>query len=257
MEIDIEKVNEIALEAGEAIMNIYFLKDKEVSLKSDESPLTKADLISQKIISSSLKKIYPSIPIISEESKQTDYDERKHWEYFWLIDPLDGTKEFIKGNGEFTVNIALIEKDNPILGVVFIPALNLLYFASKWINGAFKRVQGSEDLKLKVNSGKKTDLIAVKSRSHASSSEEDFFSKLPVSSVIQAGSSLKFCLIAEAVADIYLRSGHTYEWDTAAGQAILEKAGGYVYSMGESLKYNKPSMLNESFVASASLSYLK
>ncbi|MDP4175946.1 MAG: 3'(2'),5'-bisphosphate nucleotidase CysQ [Bacteroidota bacterium] len=257
MEIDIEKVNEIALEAGEAIMNIYFLKDKEVSLKSDESPLTKADLLSQKIISSSLKKIYPSIPIISEESKQTDYEERKQWEYFWLVDPLDGTKEFIKGNGEFTVNIALIEKNSPVLGVVFIPALNLLYFASKWIKGSFKRAQGSEDLKLKVNSDKKTDLIAVKSRSHSSSSEEEFFSKLPVSSVIQAGSSLKFCLIAEGVADIYLRSGHTYEWDTAAGQAILEKAGGYVYSMGESLKYNKATMLNESFVASANLSYLK
>ena len=173
--------------------------------------------------------------------------KRESWEAFWLVDPLDGTKEFIKRNGEFTVNIALMVQNRPVAGVIFAPDLDLLYYGQKG-DGAIKADKNGKSQRINVaeNSGKA--LIVVRSRSHSSQAEEDFFSQYTISETIEIGSSLKFCMVAEGKAHIYYRHGPTWEWDTAAGHAIVEAAGGQMSGNGASFEYNKKSLLIGSFV---------
>ena len=251
--IDINKLLPIAKDAGKAIMEIY-RKPIEVEQKSDDSPLTLADRESNRIILEGLNKFYPEIPYISEETKQLPYNERKDWEYFWLIDPLDGTKEFIKRNGEFTVNIALIHKNTPVLGVVYLPDKDIFYYAKKG-NGSYK-IEGSASAQ-KINARileDKKQIVIMGSRSHGNQELEDYVNqkKNEYENVefIPAGSSLKFTLIAEGKADIYPRLGPTMEWDTAAAHAIVLESGKQVlkYGTNEPLEYNKENLLNPWFI---------
>ncbi|MFL5730541.1 MAG: 3'(2'),5'-bisphosphate nucleotidase CysQ [Cytophagaceae bacterium] len=246
--IDIEKINRIALLAGEKIMEIYNDADfsKVVDFKADHSPLTLADKASHNVIEEELFELGAGLPLLSEEGRTIEYDERRAWNTFWLVDPLDGTKEFIKRNGEFTVNIALIEQGTPVLGVIYAPATNKLYYAIKG-QGAWKREGGNT---IKIQTGKKeNNWIAVGSRSHSAPEEQTVLSKYPVTDSVSIGSSLKFCLLAEGQADIYYRHGPTMEWDTGAGQAILEAAGGKMLdNQGNLFVYNKQSLTNSSFL---------
>ncbi len=246
-EIKIEEIKKIALDAGKAIMEVYN-RDFDVEFKDDNSPLTEADKLSNEIICSSLEKIYPEIPIMSEENKQVEYEERKDWEYYWCIDPIDGTKEFIKKNGEFTVNIALIYKDKPILGVVYAPVLEDLYWA-KESEGAFKNDQ---KLPIKENKTPEEKLFVVASKSHLSKETQDFIDKLDTKKIEQLskGSSLKLCMVAEGIADIYPRMSATMEWDTAAADAIVRVSGKmtYQYDKDIPLVYNKEDLLNPWFI---------
>ncbi len=247
---------EISKEAGRAILDIYH-SDFAVEEKGDKTPLTEADRRSHDIIHGILKEKYP-FPVLSEEGKDVLYSERKDWEYFWLVDPLDGTKEFIKKNGEFTVNISLIHEDRPIIGVIYVPAADILYHAAEG-RGSYKIESGKEDsLPLKVQND---CLTVVGSRSHKTKENEEYLQALRGKygdfTVISAGSSLKFCLIAEGRADIYPRAGHTMEWDTAAGQIIVEESGGSVLEIhsAKPLKYNKPILRNAYFIALRSGQY--
>ena len=252
--IDILKVNFIAKKAGNEIMKIY-QQDFEVNYKKDNSPLTKADIKSNEVITEGLKDLYPQIPILSEESKEVQYNIRKNWEYFWLVDPLDGTKEFVKKNGEFTVNIALIHKETPVLGVIYAPVLKVLYYALKE-RGAFKQEKNGKPQKLPNDTHVDNDnLKVIVSKSHYTPETKDFVNHLinqykKTIRFIQIGSSLKLCLIAEGKADIYPRLAPTMEWDIAAGQAIIEQAGGEVveFNTQAPLKYNKKNLLNSWFI---------
>jgi len=251
--VEIQKIIETAIEAGTAIIEIYNSGDFNVEIKSDNSPLTRADLAAHNLIKEKLFSLYPSIPILSEEGKDISYEERKNWDRFWLVDPLDGTKEFIKKNGEFTVNIALIENNEPTLGIIYAPAYNnihnsnsfpgVLYYGEKEL-GAFKQVAGSEVVKLPSSNRNGDNIKAVRSRSHASSEEEEIFKKYDVKETISIGSSLKFCIVAEGLAQIYYRHGPTNEWDVAAGYAIAKYAGAVI----SGLSFNKQNLLNNSFV---------
>jgi 3'(2'), 5'-bisphosphate nucleotidase len=267
-------------EAGMAILDVY-KQDFDVSYKEDRSPLTLADQRSHDIIVDHL--IDPSgesLPILSEEGKGIPFEQRCEWEYFWLIDPLDGTKEFIKRNGEFTVNIALIYQHRPVLGVIYAPVNNVFYFASEGFgsyrlrnDNAFELLGGKaseiERDSLLKEILKKSDrlpyydrpldshdlpLVIVGSRSHPSKEFEAFVKTMREThakvEVVSSGSSLKLCLVAEGRADIYPRLGPTMEWDTAAGQAIVEQANGSVlnYETGEALQYNKKNLLNPWFI---------
>lgn len=260
--INIAILNEIAIAAGNEILKIYNHSDfsKVVDFKADSSPLTLADEASHKVIVAALQKKYPDIPVISEEGKDIEYSVRKSWEYFWLVDPLDGTKEFIKRNGQFTVNIALIHHHAPVAGVIYTPATEELYFAGKegYVEddiqpGAYKQQQSQDPVHLQVNQ-KKENLVAVRSSSHASEEEEKVLAQYGATESISIGSSLKFCMVAEGKADIYYRHGPTMEWDTAAGQVVVECAGGRVYQGTSqiSFSYNKESLLNGSFLVLSS-----
>jgi 3'(2'), 5'-bisphosphate nucleotidase len=248
--------------AGERIMEVYGTSFS-IEIKEDKSPLTLADRESHRIISAFLGPA--GLPVLSEEGRSIPYTERSHWKRFWLVDPIDGTKEFIKRNGEFTVNIALIEGDRPVLGVIYAPALNLIYFGTESA-GAFRKdgftgtssdatilIAGSEQIFAKPGRGPYT---VVASRSHFSAETEAYVSLLkkshPRLEFTSRGSSLKLCLIAEGSAHIYPRMSPTMEWDTAAGHAIVKAAGGevMVYGKDHPLKYNKPEMLNPWFIAS-------
>ena len=235
-------------QAGAAIMRIY---DSAFSVqrKDDDSPLTQADLESQRVILAALAKLSPDIPVLSEESAQAPWQERRHWKELWVVDPLDGTREFIKRNGEFTVNIALVVDHEPVLGIVAAPALGLVYWGAAG-RGAFSHHPGGEPRRIQV-SPPATPLRVVGSRSHASSATADYLGKLSPHIVSGVGSSLKFCLIAEGKADLYPRFGPTSEWDTAAGQALLEAAGGQVTRLdGHRLRYNcRETLLNGDFLA--------
>ena len=244
----------VAIEAGKEILNFYN-NEIEVTQKEDLSPLTKADLASNKIILESLTKLNSNIPILSEESL-VDWSIRKNWKKYWLIDPLDGTKEFIKKNGEFTVNIALIEDNNPILGVVYVPAKSLLYLAEK-NKGSFKtntknKLENFEGIQKILVSSQTTRARVIGSRSHSNATFDNWVKeKFPNADIVQAGSSLKFCLIAEGEADIYPRFGPTSEWDIAAGHMIVNEAGGKIRTFqNHSIKYNtKENIINPEFYA--------
>ena len=199
-------------------------------------------------------RLSPPWPVLSEESREIPFDQRNSWRYFWLVDPLDGTKEFLCRNGEFTVNIALLDSNTPILGVVYAPAIDKMYFAAQGA-GAWK-ADGEAVLPIKTASAVNGAMRVVVSRSHGSGEEslDRFTGGAKNCEFISMGSSLKFCLVAEGAADIYPRTGPTMEWDTAAAHCILEQAGGAVTDLsGAALKYNKPELLNSSFVAAASL----
>lgn len=253
---------EASLEAGNAIMEVYQSEDFHIEIKEDNSPLTKADIKANTIINSFL--ISTEIPIISEENKQTDFDIRKNWETCWVVDPLDGTKEFIKRNGEFTVNIALIKKGRPVLGVVYVPVTKTVYFADVMNQKGYKAILDSHDTRiegilkkaipLKPKRWHSRSIQIVGSRSHMNRETLDYVDTLKVDGkeveIVSTGSSLKFCLVAEGKADIYPRFAPTMEWDTAAGQAICESVGIDVISIEtkESLLYNKENLLNPWFI---------
>ena len=248
------KVCNIAIKAGEEILK-YYNEDIHVTHKDDSSPLTKADLASNKIIMNALQQLDSTIPILSEESL-VEWKERKNWTKYWLVDPLDGTKEFIKQNGEFTVNIALIENNKPILGVIFTPVKFDLYFAQKnygsyKINSSSKLINLQEAVKIFVANQSSIKRI-IGSRSHSNQTFDSWVNQnFPNSEIVQAGSSLKFCLIAEGAADIYPRFGPTSEWDIAAGHIIVDEAGGRVNTFeNNEINYNKKEdLLNPQFYA--------
>ena len=248
------QVCNIALNAGEEILK-YYIEDIEITHKNDSSPLTKADLASNKIIMNALQHLDRTIPILSEESL-VEWKERKNWTKYWLVDPLDGTKEFIKQNGEFTVNIALIENNKPILGVIFTPVKFDLYFAQKnygsyKINSSSKLINLQEAVKIFVANQSSIKRI-IGSRSHSNQTFDSWVNQnFPNSEIVQAGSSLKFCLIAEGAADIYPRFGPTSEWDIAAGHIIVNEAGGRVNTFENiEINYNKKEdLLNPQFYA--------
>ena len=241
----------IAKLAGAAILKVYAEGPVSVTLKSDNSPLTAADQAANEIIMAGLQKLTPAIPIISEEEKDTPYEIRKTYNYFWCVDPLDGTKEFVKRNGEFTVNIALMHIDKPMFGVIYVPVTGDLYYGGKSI-GSWKVNADGQKKQLKIDN--KTDnWIAVGSRSHASDEEIAIQKQYPVEETVSVGSSLKFCLIAEGGAHIYYRHGPTMEWDTASGQSIAEGAGAVMTTPeGQAFMYNKPSLLNGPFLVKIS-----
>jgi 3'(2'), 5'-bisphosphate nucleotidase len=243
--INLDDIKEIAIEAGKVIMEIY-KRDFSVEYKEDNSPLTEADLASNKVIVEALEKF--NIPILSEEEKAIEYSDRKDWKYYWCIDPIDGTKEFIKKNGEFTVNIALIHRDIPVLGVVYAPVLEDMYIAKKG-EGAYKNAQ---KLPLKINSTPEAKLKVVASKSHLSIETQKFIDNLDTEEIEQVskGSSLKLCMVAEGEADIYPRLAPTMEWDTAAAHAIVLEAGKSVvqFETREPIVYNKKNLLNPWFI---------
>ncbi len=253
-----------SLEAGDAIMKIYDTSFS-VELKEDKSPLTEADKRANTIITSYLKPT--NIPIISEESKQTAYSLRKNWDTCWVVDPVDGTKEFIKRNGEFTVNIALVSKQQPILGVIYVPATKVLYAADVIKKTTFKAILDTHKTAiervlellepLQPKTIKQSSVRVVASRSHMSQETMDFMETLKSEGkfieIVSKGSSLKFCLLAEGEADVYPRFAPTMEWDTAAGQAICNAVGIEVISKetDKPLLYNKENLLNPWFLVSA------
>ncbi len=245
----LEKLIEISFKAGKAIMEIYNT-DFDFEKKIDQSPLTAADLRSHEIISYSLSKLSPKIPILSEESSHITYSERSGWNEYWLIDPLDGTKEFISRNGEFTTNIALIKNNRPVFGIIHAPLLNETYWGLKNI-GSYALYGNEAPKKIEVSDAVKVPLRVMTSRSHKSGLEEAYLDRIGNYSSISMGSSLKLCYLASGKADIYPRFGETSEWDIAAGDAILTFAGGKIIDKGRSeLSYNKQSLLNGSFFAS-------
>ena len=243
----IAQVKEIAKDAGQAIMAIYS-QEIEVVSKADDSPLTQADLASHRVICDALAKISER-PILSEESVNIAWSERAKWETYWLIDPLDGTKEFIKRNGEFTVNIALIDKHKPVFGVVYAPALDICYWGVEG-QGAFKEANGKTTAIQLTAPQSLENLKVVGSRSHTSPDMESFLADFTNPQIVPKGSSLKLCMVAEGSADIYPRLGLTSEWDTAAGHAVVVAAGGVVCQIdGSELTYNaKEDILNPYFV---------
>jgi 3'(2'), 5'-bisphosphate nucleotidase len=236
----------LAKEAGAGILSIYKAVI-EVTLKEDRSPLTQADQISHNIIVKGLTALTPGIPIISEEGKDIPYETRRSWETYWCVDPLDGTKEFIKRNGEFTVNIALMSHNQPVFGIIYVPVTGELYYGGEGIGSWKEDAAGN---KKQIYADKESEeWVAVGSKSHASADEGDLLKQYNVQSTTAIGSSLKFCLIAEGKAHIYYRQGPTMEWDTAAGQAIAVYSGAIMTDAnGELFKYNKPSLLNGGFL---------
>lgn len=251
----LELAQRAALQAGQAILEIYTSGNFGVEMKSDQSPLTIADKAAHAIISAQLEET--GLPILSEEGSHNPYEERKRWDYFWLIDPLDGTKEFIKKTGEFTVNIALVHHNIPVAGVIYAPCLDILYYGSKE-TGVYK-LEKEEQVQLSFIPKKRTieelkqkgQITIVASKSHMNEETKDFINQFRDANLSSMGSSLKLMLLAEGVADIYPRLAPTMEWDTAAGHAILRSLNMSVYQtdLQTELLYNKENLLNPSFIA--------
>jgi 3'(2'), 5'-bisphosphate nucleotidase len=246
--LPLDELLRLARQAGDAILKIYNT-DFEVEHKQDNSPLTEADLASHRTIVSALERLTPDIPVLSEESSQIPFETRQGWQQYWLIDPLDGTKEFVKRNGEFTVNIALIEAGRPTLGVVYAPVLNRLYYGSI-DNGAWRQDGEGAATSIQVFTRRRQPVRVAGSRSHAGDSLKRYLDNLGNHQLVSMGSSLKLCLVAEGEADLYPRLGPTSEWDTAAAQAVVEAAGGKVTTLDlQPLRYNtKDSLLNPHFL---------
>ena len=238
---------EIARAAGRRILDVYE-RGFSVEQKEDRSPLTEADRAAHEIICEKLGLLTPGIPVLSEESAKVDYEKRAGWKRFWLVDPLDGTKDFINRNGEFTVNIALIEGHRPVLGVVYVPVAGLTYFAAAGAE-AFKQKGECEMQAIRVRRFEGGKPMVVASRSHAGPETEAFLKNLGEHDVVSMGSAIKLCLVAQGTADVYPRLGPTMEWDTAAAQCVVEAAGGRVTDLDrQPLAYNKSSLLNPSFM---------
>jgi 3'(2'), 5'-bisphosphate nucleotidase len=243
-------VVKVADAASEKVLHIYESNFK-VEYKEDQSPITAADIASHEVIIHGLRNISRDIPILSEEGKSIPWEERRHWHRFWLIDPIDGTKDFTQRTGEFTVNIALIENGEPVMGVVTAPALKEAYWGVVG-EGAYKRDRTGKVHRIRVAEPKEVKRV-VASKNHLNEETRQFIDTLGEHELVQAGSSLKFCRIAEGHADIYPRLGPTCEWDTAAAHAVLLAAGGRIETLeGEPLKYGKEDVLNPFFVAAGS-----
>ena len=245
----LEPLTALAREAGHKILEIYDMEDVDVQQKDDKSPLTEADLASHHAIMAGLHALTPEIPVLSEESASRPFSERSSWSTYWLVDPLDGTREFIKRNGEFTVNIALIEDGQAVLGIVHVPVTDTSYLGCRGV-GASKQTGNDSPRPIRVRNLGAGPVMVVGSRSHRGDSLNQFLERLGEHEMVGMGSSLKLCLVAEGVADIYPRLGLTSEWDTAAAQCVVEQAGGYVTDTRmQPLRYNtKESLLNPYFL---------
>ncbi len=239
----------VAVDAGQRILRVY-RSDFGVTEKSDHSPLTDADLAAHAAITAALPHLANDVPVLSEESSETPFEVRRGWSRYWLVDPLDGTREFVKRNGDFTVNIALVENNRPVLGVVHVPVSGRSYLAARNL-GAFRQSPGGQPIPIHTRAAHRNALIVAGSRSHGNAETQAFVKRLRPLEVRGIGSSLKFCLIAEGEADLYPRLGPTSEWDTAAAQCVLEEAGGRVTDLAlNPLEYNrKDSLLNPFFLA--------
>jgi 3'(2'), 5'-bisphosphate nucleotidase len=237
----------LSKQAGERIMTIYN-RDFSIVRKDDNSPLTEADMAAHAVIDDGLEALTPDYPLLSEESATIPFEDRARWEYYWLVDPLDGTREFIKHNGEFTVNIALVHQHRASLGVVYAPALCLCYYAAQGL-GAFKQEGDKPALPIHVQSPRRAKLVVAGSRSHRGESLDRFLENIGDYDLLSMGSALKSCLVAEGAADIYPRLGPTSEWDTAAAHCIVTEAGGRLTNMQmQDLPYNtKEDLLNPHF----------
>ncbi|MEW8027323.1 MAG: 3'(2'),5'-bisphosphate nucleotidase CysQ [Candidatus Thiodiazotropha sp.] len=246
--VPLDDLLQLANQAGDAILAIYNT-DFEVEKKQDNSPLTAADTAAHRVIVSTLERLTPDIPVLSEESSEVPFSTRRQWQRYWLIDPLDGTREFVKRNGEFTVNIALIEGQTATLGIVHAPVLGTTYYGIHDI-GAWKKEADQPAQSIRVTGRCRNPARVAGSRSHAGDSLMRFLTKLGDHELVSMGSSLKLCLVAEGKADIYPRLGPTSEWDTAAAQAVVEAAGGRVTTLDlQPLKYNTgDSLLNPHFL---------
>jgi len=246
-----DSVISLAEEAGKKILSIYS-EGFDVYEKADKSPLTEADMLSHMTILEGLAQITPDISVLSEESSKDEIANRLSWETYWLIDPLDGTKEFVKRNGEFTVNIALVHKHEPVFGVVHAPVLDVTYWGGKNLSAHKIQHNKSNVIHIRKRPSDSTDWKIVGSRSHQSDEFRSFIEKYPGADIISMGSSLKLCLVAEGAADLYPRLGLTSEWDTAAAQAVVEAAGGQVLRMPEMTPLrcneNESSLLNPHFL---------
>ena len=244
----IDPIVALATEAGDRILEVY-ATDFDVQSKADESPLTQADLASHEVIAAGLAKLTPDTPIISEEEGLPPFSERGRWDSYWLIDPLDGTKEFVNRNGEFTVNIALIEDHRPVMGVVHVPVLQKTYIGCEG-HGAEVRDNDGTVSEIQVSAAARKPARVVGSRSHRGASLDAYLDNLGDYDLVPMGSSLKFCVVADGAADVYPRLGPTSEWDTAAAQAVVEQAGGSVVKLdGTPLSYNaKEDILNPWFM---------
>lgn len=255
----IEPIIAIARQAGEGILEIYSQTELfQVQMKPDNSPVTKADLVAHDIILKSLRLLTPEIPVLSEEGAAIPFTERRQWQYYWLVDPVDGTREFIRRSGEFTVNIALIYQHRPVLGVIYTPVSATCYYA--WQDGgSFKREPGAGNKKLIGRLWRQDQTRILASYGAKEDRLQKYLGYLGISSLLKVGSSWKFGLLAEGRGDIYPRLGDTCEWDTAAGQCVLEEAGGAVVNLwGEPLRYNlEDSLLNPYFIAVADFVNLK
>lgn len=250
MSLLLQDVVFLAKQAGKKILS-YYHSDFKVKYKADNSPVTVADIAAHEFICQALNHLTPEIPILSEELQIANFAERQRWQRYWLIDPLDGTKEFLEKNGEFTINIALIEKNEPVLGVVYVPVFDFCYFAENEC-GAFKQIAEQMPVPLHTCTWKKNSPITmIISRRHGIASLQSFFKQFSALNLIRCGSALKFCWVAEGFADLYPRFTPTCEWDTAAGQCILKEAGGLVIDyQGQILRYNATNSLrNAAFLA--------
>jgi len=247
LQVLLDPVIEISREAGRRILEVY-ATDFDVEHKEDRSPLTKADMAAHDVIYEGLSALTPDVPVLSEEDSKLSFEERSRWQQYWLVDPLDGTREFIKRNGEFTVNIALIDDHQSVLGVVYAPVLDVCYYACRG-SSAWKQTGEDAAENIQVRSHCEKHVIVAGSRSHRGTSLETFLNNLASYEIISMGSSLKSCLVAEGAADIYARLGPTSEWDTAAAQCVVEEAGGLLTDTGmQPLRYNtKDSLLNPYF----------
>ena len=245
----LQAVIRIARDASAAIMNVY-AGEFTVNEKSDHSPLTQADRAAHQLITSALQKLTADIPVLSEESPAElhDFAIRRQWSRFWLVDPLDGTREFIQRNGEFTVNIALVEQHQPVLGVIAVPSTDVVYSGARSV-GAYRSIDHQPAVRIRTRKAPSIPIV-VGSRSHRGDSLNEFLTRLSAHELCAVGSALKFCRVAEGSADCYPRLSPTSEWDTAAGQAIVEAAGGAVMNLsGEVLSYNRrESLLNPHFI---------
>ena len=245
----IQSVIEITKQAGAVIMDVY-KTNFEIHIKNDKSPVTEADTRANDIITAGLLNIAPDIPVLSEEGRDISFEERSKWESFWLVDPLDGTKEYIKKNDEFTVNIAYMENNKPIFGVVYAPALDELYWGSIE-KGAFKSVAGDSFNPIRVKSELNDPIQIATSRSHPSPKMDNFLAQFDTFDLHPMGSSLKICSVADGTVHFYPRLGPTMEWDTAASHALINSAGGELirYGTNLTLEYNKEDLLNPEFIA--------
>jgi 3'(2'), 5'-bisphosphate nucleotidase len=254
--LDFDFLGGLVREAGKAILEVYGT-DFEVNRKDDMSPITLADKRSHRLIVDSLRARYPDIPVLSEEGKEVPFEVRRNWRRFWLVDPLDGTKEFVKRNGEFTVNVALVEDCTPVVGIIHIPVSGQLFMADVH-EGCWEITENGRSV-LRVSQVAPDALVrVVRSRSHPTPGLHEFLSLIPSYQIINRGSALKFCAVAEGEADFYPRFGPTWEWDTAAGQAIVIAAGGVMLDLsGKPFVYNKENLLNGPFIVSSSMEWLR
>ena len=245
----LDVVTSIAVQAGDQILNVYRSTDFGITEKLDHSPLTEADLAAHRLIARELDRTWPAIPQLSEEAADIAYDIRRRWSRYWLIDPLDGTKEFIKRNDQFTVNIALIEHGRPLLGVVHSPALGITHCGAPGLGA--HRIEPAGRAAIRTRKAGANPRVLV-SHSHRDAATDALLARLPQHQAISRGSSFKFCLLAEGSADLYPRIGPTSEWDTAAGQAVLEAAGGLMLQLPGLARFTynqKDSLLNPGFIA--------